>query len=263
MPRAQVFLSYSHKDKRWLDVLLIHLKPYLRGGSFTAWSDQQLGPGSNWSADIQAALTKTKVAVLLVTPDQTSYTINETINALLQSTDECHLIVGLLDTRPRRLIGVDFANIPGWEIPLAGICWKHPKSPIPTWQENGDATYAQEHFQVIVVEGDVAHHFLKGDCRYPNAIIELIPESSIHEISSEFRKFAHLYATSSKTVLFIASENLCRATWVDLKKKCRRTFDRHRSGHPTPRRPTSTIQNRSCRTSRCSIMAEIPRNRAG
>jgi hypothetical protein len=69
VPRAQVFLSYSHKDKSWLDVLIIHLKPYLRGGSFTAWSDQQLAPGSTWLGDIQDALLNTKVAVLLVTPD--------------------------------------------------------------------------------------------------------------------------------------------------------------------------------------------------
>ena len=69
MPKAQVFLSYSHKDKRWLDVLLVHLKPYLRDDLFTAWSDQQIAPGSIWFAEIQAALLNTKFAVLLVSPD--------------------------------------------------------------------------------------------------------------------------------------------------------------------------------------------------
>lgn len=66
--RSQVFLSYSHKDRRWLDDLLTHLKPYLRDGSISAWSDKQIQPGSRWFDDIQAALAATKVAALLVTP---------------------------------------------------------------------------------------------------------------------------------------------------------------------------------------------------
>jgi len=46
--REQVFISYSHKDKRWRDDLDTHLKPYLRGGSIVSWSDQQIAPGSEW-----------------------------------------------------------------------------------------------------------------------------------------------------------------------------------------------------------------------
>lgn len=69
VPRDQVFISYSHKDKRWLDDLLTHLKPYLRDGSITYWSDRQIQPGSEWLSEIRSALIRTKVAVLLVTKD--------------------------------------------------------------------------------------------------------------------------------------------------------------------------------------------------
>jgi hypothetical protein len=39
MPRDKVFMSYSHKDKRWRDDLYTHLKPYLREGSITSWPE--------------------------------------------------------------------------------------------------------------------------------------------------------------------------------------------------------------------------------
>lgn len=67
--RDKVFISYSHKDKKFLDELLAHLKPLERAGRVSAWSDQQIKPGSEWAEQIQVALDSAKVAVLLVTKD--------------------------------------------------------------------------------------------------------------------------------------------------------------------------------------------------
>jgi tetratricopeptide (TPR) repeat protein len=68
MNGSTVFISYSHRDKKFLDELLAHLTPFVRSGSVTAWSDKQIAPGSKWLAEIQSALGRAGVAVLLVSP---------------------------------------------------------------------------------------------------------------------------------------------------------------------------------------------------
>jgi hypothetical protein len=66
--RDQVFISYSHNDERSRGELVTHLKPYLRSGTITAWSDRQIQAGSKWFSEIKAALARTSVAVMLVSP---------------------------------------------------------------------------------------------------------------------------------------------------------------------------------------------------
>ncbi len=68
MVRNQVFISYSRQDKQFCENLETHLRPYIRMG-ITVWSDRQILPGSQWSGEIKAALAKTSVAVMLVSPD--------------------------------------------------------------------------------------------------------------------------------------------------------------------------------------------------
>jgi hypothetical protein len=46
--RDQVFIGYSQKDTNWRRNLETHLKPYLRDGSITGWSDEKIVAGSKW-----------------------------------------------------------------------------------------------------------------------------------------------------------------------------------------------------------------------
>ncbi|MFN9645002.1 MAG: toll/interleukin-1 receptor domain-containing protein [Cyanobacteriota bacterium] len=68
MIRDKVFISYAHADKKWLNLLLKHLKPLIREG-LNVWSDQDILPGQQWPDEIDQSLASAKVAVLLLSAD--------------------------------------------------------------------------------------------------------------------------------------------------------------------------------------------------
>ncbi len=63
----RIFISYSHKDRRWLEELLTHLAPL--HDTFEVWADSQINAGENWEEQISAAIDSADVAILLVTAD--------------------------------------------------------------------------------------------------------------------------------------------------------------------------------------------------
>lgn len=64
--RTKAFISYSHKDKKYLEELHDHLKPLERQGTVEFWDDTRLKGGEDWREAIKKAMKEARVAILLV-----------------------------------------------------------------------------------------------------------------------------------------------------------------------------------------------------
>lgn len=95
MFRKGIFISYSHKDEKWLNTLLTFLRPYTRGEKITVWSDQQIQPGANWEEEIKSNLNSCRVAILLVSPNFlfSDYIVEKELPTLLQRQKDGELII--------------------------------------------------------------------------------------------------------------------------------------------------------------------------
>jgi replicative DNA helicase len=51
--RDKIFISYSHRDKSWLDTLKTVLKPLLRAEDLSVWDDTMIKAGAKWAEEIQ------------------------------------------------------------------------------------------------------------------------------------------------------------------------------------------------------------------
>ncbi|WP_437851743.1 TIR domain-containing protein [Sorangium sp. So ce363] len=81
-----IFISYSHADNKWKDRLVAHLRVSEYEGLCEVWDDTRIDAGSDWLQEMQEALEKASVAVLLVSADLLASKIsrNKEVSQLLQ-----------------------------------------------------------------------------------------------------------------------------------------------------------------------------------
>jgi hypothetical protein len=66
--RDLVFISYAHEDRAYRDKLQVHLAPLIRNKVIEDWSDEKIAHGGLWKDEIKAALARTQLGILLVSP---------------------------------------------------------------------------------------------------------------------------------------------------------------------------------------------------
>ncbi|MFM9102991.1 MAG: TIR domain-containing protein, partial [Cyanobium sp.] len=67
--RRELFISYSHKDRAFLEQFWTHLSPLEEDYGLQPWDDTRIQPGDIWLDEIELALKRAQVALLLVSPD--------------------------------------------------------------------------------------------------------------------------------------------------------------------------------------------------
>jgi serine/threonine protein kinase len=84
--REKIFVSYSHKDSKWRDLLLGQLSSGIYREAFKVWSDKELQAGDNWEQVIQDNIATARIALLLVSRNflKSDFIITKELPAILQ-----------------------------------------------------------------------------------------------------------------------------------------------------------------------------------
>jgi len=85
-----VFISYSTHDKHYKERLLIHINPLQKFGNFAYWTDDKSGAGQIWREEIEKALDKAAIAILLISANflASDFIVNNELPVLLKSAEK-------------------------------------------------------------------------------------------------------------------------------------------------------------------------------
>ncbi len=99
-----IFISYSHKDRMWKDrvVTFIECMKRHRNIDYETWDDSEIYLSQDWKKTIQQAISKAKVAVLLVSPDSliSKFINDEEVPLLLKRVEKGELALVPVIIRP-------------------------------------------------------------------------------------------------------------------------------------------------------------------
>lgn len=102
MSKPTVFISYSHKDEAWKDRLTSHLGVLQHEGLLDPWDDRRIGAGEDWRQEIEDAMNRASVAVLLVSADflTSKFILGEEVPRLLERREKEGLKIFPVIIRP-------------------------------------------------------------------------------------------------------------------------------------------------------------------
>lgn len=88
--KHSIFISYSHKDAKWLELAKTHMKPLERYYGIDEWDDQKLRTSDKWKEEISKALNNATIAVLLFSANfmASDFIINNELQPLLKNASD-------------------------------------------------------------------------------------------------------------------------------------------------------------------------------
>ncbi len=105
-----VFISYSHRDEDWKDRVVGHLKVLEIDGELAVWDDERIAAGDGWRPEIEAAMRRAAVALLLISKDflTSDFILGTEVPLLLQRRQTEGLRVIPVFVHPCAWEGVDW-----------------------------------------------------------------------------------------------------------------------------------------------------------
>ena len=133
-PKAlQVFISYSHIDEDIKDELVKHLMPLKRLNLIEAWHDRKILAGDKWSGEVESALKKADIVLLLISIDfiNSKYCYDIEMESALERERRGEVVVIPVIVRDCMWKTAEFARLQA--VPKDGIAirrWSHPDEPL-------------------------------------------------------------------------------------------------------------------------------------
>src|SRR5689334_214323 len=95
MPKDNVFISYSHLDKKWLNEVKKSLGLLVHSDKIILWDDTRIGPGSDWYQEILQAIGRSKVAILLISRNflASEFVIKNELPRILKAASKNGLVI--------------------------------------------------------------------------------------------------------------------------------------------------------------------------
>lgn len=101
LAKSEIFISYSHKDVTFKDMLVPHLKVYARQSNSNFWDDTMIGHGE-WKKQIEAALKRSNIAILLISDNflSSDFVINNELPTILKKAESEGTTIVAIVVRP-------------------------------------------------------------------------------------------------------------------------------------------------------------------
>jgi TIR domain len=99
-----VFISYSHIDEIWKDLLLPQLKTLQQLDRIVVWNDRKIDAGDKWYPEIKEAMEKARIAICLISANYlaSDFCLKEEVPFLLQRCEKEGLILIPILIKPAR-----------------------------------------------------------------------------------------------------------------------------------------------------------------